>query len=36
MLGHSGKVFWKQTDDALEIACPKNMPFNIAVAFRIQ
>lgn len=36
LLGHSGEVIWKQTDDALEIACPKVMPFNIAVAFRIQ
>ncbi len=36
LLGHKGKLQWTQTDEALEIACPDDMPFNTSVVFKIE
>jgi alpha-L-fucosidase len=35
LLGSTDPLDWKQNPDALEITCPKQMPFNIAVVFKI-
>lgn len=35
LLGYTGKIKWKQTDDTLVITCPKEMPFASAVVFRM-
>jgi len=36
LLGHKGKLNWKRTADALEITCPETLPFESAIAFRIE
>jgi alpha-L-fucosidase len=36
LLGSGEKLDWKQEADGLVIACPKQMPFHIAVGFKIQ
>ncbi len=35
LLGHNGKLEWRRDEDALEITCPQEMPFDSVVAFRI-
>ncbi len=35
MLGHKGKLKWKQEADGLTIICPAKMPFATAVVFKI-
>ena len=35
LLGYNGALEWTQTDDALEITCPMDMPFHTAVVFKI-
>jgi len=36
MLGHEGKLTWKQEADGLVITCPAEMPFATAVVFKIE
>ena len=36
LLGSDEKLDWKQEADGLVIACPKQMPFHIAVGFKIE
>jgi len=36
LLGHRGKIKWQVTDEALEITCPKSLPFNSVISFRIE
>jgi alpha-L-fucosidase len=35
LLGFDGQLEWKQTDEALEIVCPQEIPSPISVVFRI-
>lgn len=35
LLGHEGKLNWKQEADGLVITCPEKMPFATAVVFKI-
>src|SRR5574344_1088623 len=35
LLGYNGKIKWKQTDEALVITCPSEMPFSSSVVFKI-
>lgn len=35
LLGHKGKLKWKQSADALQIVCPQQLPCQSAVVFRI-
>ena len=35
LLGYNGELEWKQTDEALEIVCPQEIPSPISVVFRI-
>ena len=35
LMGCSADIEWKQQQDALEIRCPKDMPYTAAVGFRI-
>jgi alpha-L-fucosidase len=35
LLGHEGKLKWKQEADGLVITCPKEMPFATSVVFKI-
>lgn len=36
LLGHEGKLTWKQEADGLVITCPAEMPFATAVVFKIE
>lgn len=36
LLGHNGKLTWKQEADGLVITCPAEMPFATAVVFKIE
>lgn len=36
LLGYDGTLQWKQTDEALEILCPENIPFATSVVFRVK
>lgn len=36
LLGHKGKLKWKESADGLVINCPKNMPFATAIVFEIE
>lgn len=36
LLGYQGTLKWKQTADGLSIVCPKKMPFETAVVFKIE
>ena len=36
LLGYDGTLQWKQTNEALEIQCPKNLPFDTSVVFRVK
>ena len=36
LLGHKGKLKWKQENDGLSISCPSKMPFNTAIVFEIE
>ena len=35
LLGYEGKLEWKQTNEALEIVCPQEIPSPISVVFRV-
>jgi alpha-L-fucosidase len=35
LLGSTTSIDWKQTADGLEINCPTQMPFNIALVFKV-
>jgi alpha-L-fucosidase len=35
LLGYKGKLNWKQEADGLEISCPKDMPYETSVVFKI-
>lgn len=35
LLGYTGKIKCKQTDEALVITCPSEMPFSSSVVFKI-
>jgi alpha-L-fucosidase len=36
LLGHDGKVQWKQEADDLTITCPEKMPFATSIVFKIE
>ncbi|MBQ9672234.1 MAG: alpha-L-fucosidase [Prevotella sp.] len=36
MLGHNGKLKWKQTTDGMEITTPTTIPFTTATVFKIE
>lgn len=36
LLGHNGKLSWKQEKEGLIITCPAKMPFRTAVVFKIE
>ncbi len=36
MLGHKGRLKWKQTSEGLEIICPKKIPCEHALVFRVE
>jgi alpha-L-fucosidase len=36
MLGHDGKLDWKQEADGLTIVCPEELPFATSVVFRVE
>jgi alpha-L-fucosidase len=36
LLGHKGKLKWKQGKDGLIIICPEKMPFETAVVFKVE
>jgi hypothetical protein len=35
LLGSAAPLDWKQTADGLEINCPAQMPFQIALVFKV-
>jgi alpha-L-fucosidase len=36
LLGYEGKLQWKQEADGLAITCPKEMPFETSVVFKVE
>lgn len=36
LLGHNGKLKWKQKAEGLEITCPSKMPFETAIVFKVE
>jgi alpha-L-fucosidase len=36
LLGYKGKLQWKQEADGLAITCPKEMPYETSVVFKIE
>jgi alpha-L-fucosidase len=36
LLGHKGKLIWKQEKEGLMITCPAKMPFSTAIVFKIE
>ena len=36
LLGYNGKIKWHQTNEALEISCPEQLPFSTIITFRIK
>jgi alpha-L-fucosidase len=35
LLGHEGKLRWKQEADGLSIICPSGMPYATSIVFKI-
>ena len=35
LLGHRGRLGWQRTEEALEVTCPEELPFDSVIVFRI-